>query len=141
MILCRFCDKPAIECARIEGFGDCMGETLDCRKCGNPLGRKIAPMARVTNESPPRIELEPPLRPIECEKCGTRTVGVISMPEPTFAEELERMLNRHSQENESGTPDFILAEYMLSCLDAFNKAVQDRESWYGRTANAGFAVP
>lgn len=49
-----------------------------------------------------------------------------------FEKELESLINRHSQENASNTPDFILAQYILSCLLAFNTAVQQRETWYGR---------
>lgn len=51
-----------------------------------------------------------------------------------FRRELETLIYRHSRENESDTPDFILAEYMMSCLQAFEAAVKNRESWYGRTA-------
>lgn len=35
-------------------------------------------------------------------------------------------------ENGSDTPDFILATYLINCIGAFNKAVNDRERWYGR---------
>ncbi len=48
----------------------------------------------------------------------------------TLEEELRSLLNRHCAENRSNTPDFILAEYMLSCLHAFEKATVDRDSWY-----------
>ena len=41
--------------------------------------------------------------------------------------ELTRLLNRHSAENNSSTPDFILAAYLLDCLNAFEKAVMMRE--------------
>lgn len=57
------------------------------------------------------------------------------MPE-TFEQELEAVINRHSQENASNTPDFILAQFLLSCLAAWNAGVTRRESWYGR-ANVG----
>ena len=50
----------------------------------------------------------------------------------SFEEELELLINRHSKENESNTPDFILAQYMAGCLAVFNTAVQQRELWYGR---------
>lgn len=50
--------------------------------------------------------------------------------EPTLAQQLAMLLNRHNQENESSTPDFILADYMLGCLDAYNKAMQARSNWY-----------
>jgi hypothetical protein len=44
------------------------------------------------------------------------------------------LLNKESAENESNTPDHILAQYLLACLAAFNTAVQQRETWYGRDA-------
>jgi len=47
----------------------------------------------------------------------------------TFAQELEELLNRHNCEGKSNTPDFILAEYLCMCLDAFNDAVNKR-MWY-----------
>lgn len=50
----------------------------------------------------------------------------------TFEHEIEAAINRHSQENASNTPDFILAQYLLACLAAWNTAVQQRENWHGR---------
>lgn len=44
--------------------------------------------------------------------------------------ELEAVLNRHSVENESNTPDFILADYLRACLSAFAVATNERERWY-----------
>jgi len=52
-------------------------------------------------------------------------------------QEIASVLNRHSQENASNTPDFLLARFLLDCLGAFNRAVRDRESWYGRDPNMG----
>src|SRR3990167_4665218 len=37
-------------------------------------------------------------------------------------------------ENAYNTPDFILAGYMEGCLEAWNAATQQRETWYGRDA-------
>ena len=48
-----------------------------------------------------------------------------------FKEELEHLINTHSLENESDTPDFMLAEYILDCLRAYTKAVHARDKWYG----------
>lgn len=45
--------------------------------------------------------------------------------------ELAKVLNRYSMETASETPDFILAEYLLACLAAWNMAVSMREH-YGR---------
>ena len=55
----------------------------------------------------------------------------------TFEAELTSLINRHSRENESNTPDFILAQYIEGCLRTFNQAVQQRETWYGRDARPG----
>lgn len=49
-----------------------------------------------------------------------------------FQKELTELINSHCLENESDSPDFILAEYMLDTLDAYNDAVKKREAWYGR---------
>lgn len=46
----------------------------------------------------------------------------------SFKNELEDLLNRHSKENESNTPDFILADYLIGCLENFNKTIRLRES-------------
>jgi hypothetical protein len=54
--------------------------------------------------------------------------------ESDFERELGDLINRHSGENVSNTPDFILAQYMAAALAAFDAAVQQRETWYGRDA-------
>lgn len=48
----------------------------------------------------------------------------------TFREKLEHLINCHSKENGSNTPDFILAEYLDDSLAAFDKAVKRRSDWY-----------
>ena len=52
--------------------------------------------------------------------------------EHDFRREIESAINRHSKENGSDTPDFILAEYLSDCLKAWDKGVSRREKWYGR---------
>ena len=49
-----------------------------------------------------------------------------------FEKELELLINRYSKENNSNTPDFILARYLNAVLDNFCAAVNEREQWYGR---------
>lgn len=56
------------------------------------------------------------------------------MSEPGFLLDLTHLINRYSRENESNTPDFILAQYLEGCLAAFTTATQQRETWYGRDA-------
>lgn len=53
------------------------------------------------------------------------------MVEDKFMKELEELINKHSKENESNTPDFILASYIHHALQAFDIAVENRDSWYG----------
>lgn len=57
----------------------------------------------------------------------------------TFEQELTNLLNRNCMESASNTPDFILAQYLQGCLAAYNTAVQQRETWYGRDARPSFS--
>jgi hypothetical protein len=66
----------------------------------------------------------------QCPSCSTPTAA----EDPGFEKSLEHLLNRYSQENRSNTPDFILAQFLLGCLAAWNASVQRREQWYGRGA-------
>jgi hypothetical protein len=58
-------------------------------------------------------------------------------PRPTLDRALKSLLNQYSVENGSNTPDFILAEYMLSTLKAFEAASLERERWYGKSLRIG----
>jgi hypothetical protein len=49
----------------------------------------------------------------------------------SFEEELRELCNRHSVENRSHTPDFILAMFIFNALEAFNDAVRERDKWWG----------
>lgn len=71
----------------------------------------------------------------------SRVEGTVVSPRLGFEEELQNLINRYSQENGSNTPDFILAQYLAGCLSAFNQAVQQRETWYGRDARPGEILP
>ena len=42
-------------------------------------------------------------------------------------QEIQEAINRASRENESSTPDFVLAEYLMNCLNAYEVAVNRRE--------------
>ncbi len=53
------------------------------------------------------------------------------MEKANLEKELEGLINSESRENDSNTPDFILAEYMMKCLDAFELASNRREVWFG----------
>lgn len=71
-----------------------------------------------------------------CDVCGKNRAG----EEPTsifdglkkdqdelsFEAELSSLLNRNSKESDSGTPDYILASFLIGCLDIWNNTVQER---------------
>lgn len=50
----------------------------------------------------------------------------------SFKHELQNLINEHSMENGSDTPDFILASFLYSCLESFNHAVRQREQFYNK---------
>lgn len=58
-----------------------------------------------------------------------------------FQREVERLINRASRENESNTPDYILAQYLMGCLQTFETAVRQREAWYARDHRPGQIRP
>lgn len=70
-------------------------------------------------------------------------MGIVEelLDESELVQDIQRTLNRHSQENMSGTPDFILAQYLKNCLYAFSVATNQREKWYGRQQNPRFGTP
>lgn len=43
--------------------------------------------------------------------------------------ELSALINSFSLENSSNTPDFILAEYLMDCLFAYEKAIKANRNW------------
>ncbi len=53
------------------------------------------------------------------------------MDRTSLMERIRFEINCASAENVSDTPDFILAEFLTECLDAFDKATKTRDEWYG----------
>ncbi len=49
--------------------------------------------------------------------------------------EIENAINKVSRENESNTPDFILAEYLINCLIAYETAVKSRDAFEANGQN------
>lgn len=52
--------------------------------------------------------------------------------------EISGILNRYGAEQESNTPDFVLANYLRACLAAFNEATRERDRWYGVNLYPGY---
>lgn len=42
--------------------------------------------------------------------------------------EIQEILNKYSEENNSNTPDFILAQYLMDCLEVFNLHLYGKKS-------------
>lgn len=48
----------------------------------------------------------------------------------TLRKDIERAINQASAENNSNTPDFILAGYLTACLAAYEEATNERDRWW-----------
>lgn len=48
---------------------------------------------------------------------------------PTFEEELRALINKHSLEGLSDTPDFVLASFLSNVLTDWNHATRARDDW------------
>ena len=46
--------------------------------------------------------------------------------EDDFVEELSSLLNRYGKDNATGTPDFVLAEYLEGCLKVYGQTLNSR---------------
>lgn len=51
-----------------------------------------------------------------------------------FAADLAQLINSNCLENEADVPDFILADYLIDCMDAFHSATRRRQEWFGHKA-------
>lgn len=66
----------------------------------------------------------------------------INVPrETTFQRQLESLINMHSLENQSNTPDFLLAEYLLGCLKLWTTITVKRDTWRGDNEVYQEAIP
>jgi len=50
----------------------------------------------------------------------------------SFGDELKDLINRYNVENNSNTPDFVLSQYLVHCLAAYETAIHSRNKFYGR---------
>lgn len=95
-------------------------------------------------------DTDPNPKIVECPRCkdrwpitiattdGTRVLGYPeseivdrTLRKKDLREAVRAAINRYSAESESDTPDRILAEYLMDCLRAFDKATNARTRWYG----------
>lgn len=53
------------------------------------------------------------------------------MKKTELEKKLSDLINCQCRENDSNTPDFLLAEFMMACLDAFELVSNKREVWFG----------
>lgn len=49
----------------------------------------------------------------------------------SFENRLKSLINECCMENQSDTPDYILASYIQSCLGAFTDATRERDRYFG----------
>jgi len=48
-----------------------------------------------------------------------------------FENALTVLINKYSMENLCDTPDYILAQFLVTCLQNYSHAVNRRDNWYG----------
>ena len=80
----------------------------------------------------PLTAAETPDAPTGTESDAEHPLRQYLVREQAFERELTALINKYSRENDSNTPDFVLADFLRGCLMAFNIATRSRETWYGR---------
>lgn len=48
----------------------------------------------------------------------------------SLLDEIAKIINSFSVENESDTPDFLLSRYLVRCLENYAEIVKGRDKWY-----------
>jgi len=74
----------------------------------------------------------------DIKSCGHPDPGVFDSTRTTayhkqesqFYTELQALINCNCMENRSNTPDFVLAQFMMSALCAYEVAAQARDKFY-----------
>lgn len=101
--------------------------------CGNDFINEndIPKEVRAQQETDPRERLMDLQSRIAGEKVTPRGESTPAASSPgVFRMELGQLINRHSRENGSNTPDFILAQYLTDSLAAFDRAVNARTAFF-----------
>lgn len=62
-------------------------------------------------------------------------IEVVTTKSSEFQRELQALINKHSLENGSNTPDFILASLLENLLVDWNHATRARDRWFGWDVN------
>jgi hypothetical protein len=124
-------NDPDSGLSHIAKIGACCNILLDAEHCGRLVDdRSKVGVKTVANEP----DLGEWLGPVVLANLEEELAREPWMPKPpeNLREDIQRAINCRSAENGSDTPDWILAEYLMDCLAAFDKGVKARESWYGR---------
>jgi hypothetical protein len=57
----------------------------------------------------------------------------------TLRDAIEEVINKHSAENGSNTPDFILANHLIGCIANFDATTKQRDEWWENRSLEGVA--
>jgi len=68
--------------------------------------------------------------PTECADINGGTIKADAYG--NFQKEVEHLINKYSIENDSDTPDYILAIYLRQCLDLYIQTVIARDKWHNQ---------
>lgn len=118
-------EVPFIDFQECESCASKPGAATLCPACQH--NRRIAERLRkLMRDFPPAGNEFPHPQP-ELVKTAVEHV----LPEE-FKRDLMHIINKHSLEGGSDTPDYILAEFLCSCLLAFNSTVKARSKWFGK---------
>jgi len=78
-----------------------------------------------------KLDTESAASPVMARTPGETRKGSGDISE--FEHDLAALINRYSLENETNVPDFILANYLVRCLESFRHTVQWTHNWYDHT--------
>lgn len=101
-----------------------VGDVVNCDKCPPSFSQQVIEKFQIADKG---------FMIASCAGVAT-SINNISKKAPKeeqkpvpFEKELEHLINKHSMENGSDTPDYILAKYLYECLSLYNSTVTSRD--------------
>jgi hypothetical protein len=122
-----------LTCPNCKGTGedpqDSLGDPVNCHKCDG-TGEVEKERGQMSIQDCKCEDKNTKYHLTVCCKGMKHEDGTLNKSD--FYKEIEQVINRYSKENDSNTPDWVLAEYLERSLGAFNACINLRERYYGR---------
>ena len=104
-------------------------EVLERRRIDLTEANTHAVSEAVKAEELEKYRVEP--EPVHDDGTGFKNADPIGPEGMGLRDQLTKMMNHRSREGMSQTPDYLLAEFLIQCLVAYESTVRQRDNFHG----------